>query len=174
MAPLESRSHQAPSWQIHTLHLQANIAHFHASLLYCVLVCSKKASVISNRFQATLRKELQISKLPNSNWTPNSELLVHKLCISHLKQQHRSLCQILEKEGHAVKLYPIILGTQGSIFNCFKAAMSAVGVQGPQQMALARKLHDHAVTSLSKIIRPRRLLEHQVLKCKTKKPADRH
>ena len=49
-----------------------------------------------------------------------------------------------------MKLYPIILGTQGSVFNCFKAAMSAVGVQGPQQMALAKKLYDHAVTSLSK------------------------
>ena len=79
-------------------------------------------------------------------------------------QQHRSLCQILEKEGHEVMLYPITLGTQGSVFNCFKAAMSAVGVQGPQQMALARKLHDHAVTSLSKIIRSRRFLEYQVLK----------
>ena len=88
-------------------------------------------------------------------------------------QQHRSLCQILEKEGHEVKLYPIILGTQGSVFNCFKAAVSAVGVQGPQQMTLARELHDHAVTSLSKIIRSRRFLEHQVLKSKTKKPPDR-
>ena len=45
-------------------------------------------------------------------------------------QQHRSLCQILEKEGHEVKLYPIILGTQGSVFDCFKAAMTAVGVKG--------------------------------------------
>ena len=62
--------------------------------------------------------------------------------------QHRSLCQTLEKEGHGVKLYPIILGRQGSVFDCFKAAMSAGGVQGPQQMALARKLHDPAVTSL--------------------------
>ena len=88
-------------------------------------------------------------------------------------QQHRSLCQILEKEGHEVKLYPVILGTQGSVFNCFKAAMSAVGVQGPHQMALARKLHDHAVTSLSKIIRSRRFLEYQVLKSKTKKSPDR-
>ena len=49
-------------------------------------------------------------------------------------QQHRSLCQILEKEGHEVKLYLIILGTQGSVY--FKAARSAVGVQGPRQMAL--------------------------------------
>ena len=77
-------------------------------------------------------------------------------------QQHKSLCQILEKEGHEVKLYPIILRTQGSGFNCFKAAMSAVGVQGPQQMAFARKLHDHAATSLSKIIRSIRFLEYQV------------
>ena len=51
-------------------------------------------------------------------------------------QQHRSLCQILGKEGHEVELYPIILGTQGSVFKCLKAAMSVVGVQGPQQMAL--------------------------------------
>ena len=45
--------------------------------------------------------------------------------------RHKSLCQILEKEGYEVKLYRIILGTQGSIFNCVKAAMTAVGVQGP-------------------------------------------
>ena len=88
-------------------------------------------------------------------------------------QQHRFLCQTLEKEGHEVKLYPIILGTQGSVFNCLKTAMSAIGVQGPQQMALARKLHDHAVTSLSKIIRSRRFLEYKVLKCKIKKPPER-
>ena len=69
-------------------------------------------------------------------------------------QQHKSLCQILEKEGHEVKLYLIILGTQGFVY--FKAAMLAVGVQGPRQMALARKLHNHAVTSLSKIIRSTR------------------
>ena len=27
------------------------------------------------------------------------------------KIQHRSLCQMLEKEGHEVELYPVILGT---------------------------------------------------------------
>ena len=59
-------------------------------------------------------------------------------------QQHRSLCRILEKEGHEVKPYPIILEMQGSIFHPLKAAMTAVSVQSPQQMALARKLHDHA------------------------------
>ena len=63
---------------------------------------------------------------------------------------------------------------QGSVFKCFKAAMSAVGVLGLQQMALARKLHDHAVTFLSKIIQSRRFLEYQVLKSKTYKPPDRH
>ena len=61
------------------------------------------------------------------------------------------------KEGYGAKLYTIILGMQGSIFHCFKAAVSAVGVQGPQEMALARKLHAHAVTSLSKIIHSRRV-----------------
>ena len=81
-------------------------------------------------------------------------------------QQHRTLCQILGKEGHEVKLYPNILGTQGSVLNCFKAAMSAVGIQGLQQMALAGKLHDHAVTSLSKIIRLRRFFDvHRVGQC---------
>ena len=63
-------------------------------------------------------------------------------------QQYRSLCQILGKEGLEVKLYPIILKKQGSVFNCFEAAMSAVAVQGPEQMALVMKLQNHAVTSL--------------------------
>ena len=41
-------------------------------------------------------------------------------------QQYRSLCHILEEEGHGVKFYPIILMTQASFFYCFKAAISAV------------------------------------------------
>ena len=60
-------------------------------------------------------------------------------------QQHRSLCQILEKEGYERNLQLLILRTQGStgsVFDCFKAAR----VNGPQQAILAR-LHDHAVTS---------------------------
>ena len=40
-------------------------------------------------------------------------------------------------------------------------------------MALARKLHGHAVTSLAEIIRSRRFLEYQVLKCKTRKPPEK-
>ena len=44
-------------------------------------------------------------------------------------QQHRSFCQILVKERHEMKLYPDVLGKQGSVFNCFSVAMSAVGVQ---------------------------------------------
>ena len=66
-------------------------------------------------------------------------------------QQHRSPCQILEKEGHEA-VYPILRETQGSVFNCFKAVMSAVGVQYLQQMVIAGKLHNRAVTSLSRII----------------------
>ena len=45
-------------------------------------------------------------------------------------QQHNSLCQILEKERHDEYLHPIILGMQGFVLNCFKAAITAVGVQG--------------------------------------------
>ena len=45
-------------------------------------------------------------------------------------QQHRSLCQILGKEGHEVKLHPINLGTQGSVFNCFKAASQQLESRG--------------------------------------------
>ena len=51
-------------------------------------------------------------------------------------QQHKSLCQILEKEGHEVELYPIILGTQVSAFNCFKAATSAVGARAHDEWHL--------------------------------------
>ena len=42
------------------------------------------------------------------------------------------------------------------------------------QIALARKLRNHAVTSLSEIICSRRSLEYQMLKFETKKAPDRH
>ena len=64
-------------------------------------------------------------------------------------QQHRSLCQVLEIEGHEVKLYPIILEMQGSVFNCFKSAMSAVGIQAPQQVPpLAAQLQFQVATRI--------------------------
>ena len=71
-------------------------------------------------------------------------------------QQHRSLCQILEKEGYEVNLQPIILRTQGSIgavFDCFKAAR----VDDPQQ-AIPARLHDHGLTSWAETIRSQRFL----------------
>ena len=45
-------------------------------------------------------------------------------------QQDRSLCHVYEKEGYEMIVHPVILGVQGSVFNCFKAAMTAFGVQG--------------------------------------------
>lgn len=69
------------------------------------------------------------------------------------KYKIQSLCQSLDNKRHDVYLYPIILGLQGSVFNCFKAAMTALAVQSPRQVALGRMLHDHAVTLLAKIIR---------------------
>ena len=42
------------------------------------------------------------------------------------------------------------MGKQESVFHCFKAAMT-LGVHGPQQVVLARKLHDHVVTSLANL-----------------------
>ena len=59
-----------------------------------------------------------------------------------------SLCGFLEVGGHEVQLYPIVMGMQGWIVDCFEAAMTAVVVQGPQQVDFARKLHDHAVIQI--------------------------
>ena len=39
------------------------------------------------------------------------------------------------------------LSPQGSVFNCFIAAMTVVGVHIPEQVTLARKLHNHIATS---------------------------
>lgn len=75
-------------------------------------------------------------------------------------QQHRSVRQILEKEGYEVNLQPIIPRTQGSIgsvFDCFKAAR----VDDSQQ-AIPAGLHDHGLTSWAEIIRSQRFLEYQV------------
>ena len=89
-------------------------------------------------------------------------------------KQHKLLCKLLEKEGHEVEFLPIILGTQGSVSKCFTKAMTALGVSSSDQLTLARKLVEHASTSLQAIIRSRRFLEYQALGPRTKKPPDRH
>ena len=89
-------------------------------------------------------------------------------------EQHRQLIDLLKREGHEVNLYPIILGTQGSIFKCFEKAMAALGVPKSNQLTLAKKLSTHVITTSAKIIKSRRYLEYQTLKTRTKKPPDRH
>ena len=69
------------------------------------------------------------------------------------EDRRKILMVSLGNKGHDVYLYPIILELQGSVFNCFKAAMTALAVQSPRPVALGRMLHDHAVTLLAKIIR---------------------
>ena len=78
-------------------------------------------------------------------------------------QQHRSVCQILEKKWHEVKLYPIILGTQGSVSqllqNCHVYSRSPGPTTSGTCEEAAQSCCDtfvHAVTSLSKIGRSRR------------------
>ena len=53
-------------------------------------------------------------------------------------------------------------------------AMAALGVPKSNQLALAKKLSTHAITTLAKIIKSRCYLEYRTLKTKTKKPPDRH
>ena len=69
---------------------------------------------------------------------------------------------------------PLPLGTQGAVFECFPKAMTALGVSKSNQMTLARRLSDHALLSLSKIIKSRRQLEYTALGPKAKKPPDKH
>ena len=47
-------------------------------------------------------------------------------------QLHRALCQILREKGVKQNLYLAILEKQRIVFECLKAAMTAVGVQGSQ------------------------------------------
>ena len=94
--------------------------------------------------------------------------------LSNKFDQHKRLCRLLTLEGHEVQILPIILGTQGAVFECFPKAMTALGVSKSNQMTLARRLSDHALLSLSKIIKSRRHLEYTALGPKAKKPPDKH
>ena len=94
--------------------------------------------------------------------------------LSNKFDQHKLLCRLLALEEHEVQILPIILGTQGAIFECFPKAMTALGVSKSNQMTLARRLSDHALLSLSKIIKSRRHLEYTALGPKAKKPPDKH
>ena len=80
---------------------------------------------------------------------------------------------MLTPEGHKVDVYPLILGMQCFVLNSSKADMTALGLDGPQQIALAQKPHDHPLTSLPTTARSRRSLKHTVLRHKAKKPSSR-
>ena len=71
-----------------------------------------------------------------------------------------------------MNLKPIIMGMQGSFFDCLVSAMISVGVRGAP--ALARNhVHTHTVTSLAKMIGSRELLENQVPQPRGGKAPDR-
>ena len=89
------------------------------------------------------------------------------------EQQHKLLCELLRREGHVVEFYPVVLGTQGSVFKCLQKAMTALGVSHSDQKILARKLSDHATTALRNILRARRHTEDKILGRKNKEPPDR-
>ena len=45
--------------------------------------------------------------------------------MAKIQQQHKSLCQILKKEGHGVDRFPNILGLQGSVFSSLRFLQSS-------------------------------------------------
>ena len=90
------------------------------------------------------------------------------------EQQHKLLCELLRREGHDVEFYPVVLGTQRSVFKCLQKAMTALGVSHSDQKTLARKLSDHATTALRNILRAHRHTEDKILGRKNKEPPDRH
>ena len=77
--------------------------------------------------------------------------------------QHELLYRLLTLQGHDVQILPIILGTQGTVFEWFQKAMTALAVFKSNQKTLARRLNDHALLSSSKIIRSKRHLEYTAL-----------
>ena len=83
------------------------------------------------------------------------------------KQQHAQLCKVLMAEGHSVELLPIIRGTQGSLYKCSTRALTSLQIPHQAQDRLQRRLCEHSIHSLNKIVKQRRFLEN------VKKPPDK-
>ena len=60
---------------------------------------------------------------------------------------------------HGITVLPIILGVSGSIYKTTKHALGQLGIEHGPANKLMRKLHEHAIVTLGKIVRSRRALE---------------
>ena len=73
--------------------------------------------------------------------------------------QHTALEVALKEYGYDVTVLPIILGVSGSIYKTTKHALGQLGIEHGPANKLMRKLHEHAIITLGKIVRSRRALE---------------
>jgi hypothetical protein len=78
-------------------------------------------------------------------------------------QQHQTLAETIKKydEKATVHQSTILLGVSGAIYNSSLAEMEDhLGIQGSQLKGLAKRLHIHAIKSLTSILQCRRALEN--------------
>ena len=78
-------------------------------------------------------------------------------------EQHAQLKSLLLARGHTVSVLPIVLGNTGSVYTTNADVLRALGVNRATRERLLTSLSIHAVTSMHKIIRTRRQLEHQCI-----------
>ena len=83
--------------------------------------------------------------------------------LAEKNEQHAQLRSLLTARGSKVTYLPVILETMGSTYHSTARALQQVGIS-PSTQALLRPLSIHAVTSLHRIVRTRRQLEHLRLK----------
>ena len=73
--------------------------------------------------------------------------------------QHQALQTALQDYGYNVITVPIILGVSGAQCHTTTDALKQLGIERSQASTLMLKLHEHAVTSLHKLVISRRVLE---------------
>ena len=84
--------------------------------------------------------------------------------LAEKNDQHAQLRSLLSARGSKVTYLPVILETMGSTYHSTARALQQVGISQTSTQALLRPLSIHAVTSLHRIVRTRRQLEHLRLK----------
>jgi hypothetical protein len=77
------------------------------------------------------------------------------------KEQHANLCKLLATEGYDVMLFPVVLGSAGTLFKCLDRTTKDMDIPNARMKKLYIKLHLHSIHSLQNLVPPRRYLEKQ-------------
>jgi ribonuclease HI len=87
----------------------------------------------------------------------------HDVKLQEKEQQHAQLQALLKEAGHTVRYHAITLGTTGTTRKETLETLQQLGLALPQALQTMNKLHQNAISSVSDIVRARRIREWQTV-----------